>query len=168
MGTFTKSVEQLTSGAEVANVFRRAFTQLRNGRGGPCVVEIPRDVWGEDVPENFNYTPVVATRYGPDPDAVREAAELLVGAKRPVIYAGQGVHYARAWPQLRALAELLAAPVCTSLEGKSAFPENHPLALGAGGAAMPKAVRQFLDDADVIFGVGCSLDRKSTRLNSSH
>jgi acetolactate synthase-1/2/3 large subunit len=156
MGTFTKSVEQLTSGAEVANVFRRAFTQLRNGRGGPCVVEIPRDVWGEDVPENFDYTPVIATRYGPDPTAVREAAELLVNAKRPVIYAGQGVHYARAWPQLKALAELLAAPVCTSLEGKSAFPENHPLALGAGGAAMPKAVRQFLDDADVIFGVGCS------------
>ena len=156
MGTFTKSVEQLTSGADVANVFRRAFTQLRNGRGGPCVVEVPRDVWGEDVPENFDYKPVISTRYGPDPHAVREAAEMLASAKRPVIYAGQGVHYAKAWPQLRALAELLAVPVCTSLEGKSAFPENHPLALGAGGAAMPRAVRQFLDDSDVIIGLGCS------------
>src|SRR3546814_6066192 len=99
---------------------------------------------------------------------------MLVNAKSPVIYAGQGVHYAKAWPQLKQLAELLAIPVCTSLEGKSAFPENHTLALGSGGRAMPKPVHQFLQDADVIFGIGCSFtetnfgDRKSTRLNSSH
>jgi acetolactate synthase-1/2/3 large subunit len=161
MAHITKSVEQVTSGAAVAAVFRRAFTQLRNGRGGPCVVEIPRDLWAEDVPETFDYRPVIATRYGPDPEAVRAAADLLAAAKRPVIYAGQGVHYARAWPQLRALAELLAAPVCTSLEGKSAFPETHALALGAGGAAMPRAVRDFLDNADVIFGVGCSFGETS-------
>ena len=55
-----------------------------------------------------------------------------------MIYAGQGVHYARAWQQLRELAELLEAPVTTSLEGKSAFPENHPLSLGSGGRAIPK------------------------------
>ncbi len=156
MGTYVKSVEQLTSGAEIVNVFRRAFTQLRNGRGGPCVVEVPKDVWNEEVPADFDYTPVISTRYGPDPAAVEAAAEMLAKAKRPVIYAGQGVHYARAWPQLRALAERLAIPVCTSLEGKSAFPEDHPLALGSGGAAMPRAVRHFLDEADVIFGVGCS------------
>ena len=156
MGTYTKSVEQLTSAAEITNVFRRAFTQLRNGRGGPCVVEIPKDLWNEEVPQDFDYHPVVSTRYGPDPAAVREAAERLAKAKNLVIYAGQGVHYARAWPQLRILAELLAAPVCTSLEGKSAFPENHSLALGAGGAALPRAVRDFLDGADVIFGIGCS------------
>jgi acetolactate synthase-1/2/3 large subunit len=93
--------------------------------------------------------------------AVVEAVELLLAAKRPVIYAGQGIHYARAWPQLRALAERLAAPVCTSLEGKSAFPEDHALALGAGGAAIPKTVRHFLDEADVIFGVGCSFTETS-------
>ena len=156
MAHIAKSVESLTAGADTANVFRRAFTQLRNGRGGPCVVEIPRDVWDEEVPDNFDYRPVIATRYGPDPAAIEDAARLLAEAKRPVLYVGQGVHYARAWPQLRALADLLAAPVCTSLEGKSAFPENHPLALGAGGAAMPRAVRDFLDDADLIFGIGCS------------
>ena len=81
---------------------------------------------------------------------------MLKAAKRPVIYAGQGVHYARAWPQLKALAEQLAIPVCTSLEGKSAFPEDHPLSLGAGGLAMPRPVRSFLDRADLIFGIGCS------------
>ena len=161
MAHYTKSVEQLTSGADIANVFRRAFTQLRNGRGGPCVVEIPKDLWNDPVPENFDYKPVISTRYAPDPAVIEEAAGRLAKAKNPVIYAGQGVHYARAWPQLRALAEMLAAPVCTSLEGKSAFPEDHPLSLGAGGAAMPRAVRSFLDGADVIFGVGCSFGETS-------
>src|SRR5690606_38940442 len=72
------------------------------------------------------------------------------------IYAGQGVHYAKAWPQLRALAELLEAPVTTSLQGKSAFPEDHPLSLGSGGRSVPLPVHQFLADSDVIFGIGCS------------
>ena len=81
---------------------------------------------------------------------------MLAEAKRPVLYAGQGVHWARAWSGLRQLAELLGAPVTTSLGGKSAFPEDHPLALGSGGLAVPKTVRHFLDQADVIFGIGCS------------
>src|SRR6185295_19295164 len=88
-------------------------------------------------------------------------AALLVAAKRPVIYAGQGVHYARAWPQLKQLAERLAIPVVTSLGGKSAFPETHPLSLGSGGVAMPRAVPKFLGEADVIFGIGCSFTETS-------
>jgi acetolactate synthase-1/2/3 large subunit len=87
---------------------------------------------------------------------VAEVAEVLVKAERPVLYAGQGVHYAKAWPQLKALAELLEAPVTTSLQGKSAFDETHPLSLGSGGRSIPKAVHHFLQRADVIFGVGCS------------
>src|SRR5438876_4274926 len=79
-----------------------------------------------------------------------------MAAKRPVIYAGQGVHWAEAYGELRELAELLAIPVCTSLEGKSSFDETHPLSLGSGGRAYPKAVRSFLDQSDVIFGIGCS------------
>ncbi|MDQ0314582.1 thiamine pyrophosphate-requiring protein [Amorphus orientalis] len=156
MRDVTKSAEPITSAKEIPAVFRRAFSRLRNGRGGPVLVEIPADLWAEDVPEPLDYRPVLATKFGPDPEAVREAADLLLSAKRPVLYAGQGIHYARAWPQLKALAERLAIPVCTSLEGKSAFPEDHPLALGSGGAAIPKTVRHFLDAADVIFGVGCS------------
>ncbi|HEY8579181.1 MAG TPA: thiamine pyrophosphate-requiring protein, partial [Beijerinckiaceae bacterium] len=156
MQHITKSVEQLTSAADVGNVFRRAYTRLRTGRGGPVVVEIPKDVYNEPVPDDFDYKPVLSTRWAPDPAAVRETAERLKKAKRPVLYVGQGVHYAQAWPQVRALAERLAIPVCTSLEGKSAFPEDHPLALGSGGAAIPLTVRHFLDNADVIFGIGCS------------
>ncbi len=161
MRSVSKSAEPIMLAAEVPNIMRRAFTRLRNGRGGPVIVEIPADMWNEEVPEPLDYTPVLATRYGPDPVHVREAAALLAGARRPVIYVGQGVHYARAWPQLRRLAELLAAPVVTSLGGKSAFPETHPLSLGAGGVAMPAPVPHFLRNADLIFGIGCSFTESS-------
>lgn len=151
----TKSAEPITSAKEIVNVLRRAFTQLRSGRGAPVLVEIPVDVWNEEI-DAIDYVPSVRLRSGPDPEAVRAAATLILGAKRPVIYAGQGIHWAKAWGELRRLAELLAIPVCTSLEGKSAFPETHPLALGSGGLAMPGSVHQFLQQADVILGIGCS------------
>jgi thiamine pyrophosphate-dependent acetolactate synthase large subunit-like protein len=152
----TKSAEPIIVPAEVPNIMRRAFSRLRNGRGGPVLVEVPSDLWNEELPGPLNYTPVTATRFGPEVQAVRDAARMLANAKRCVIYAGQGVHWACAWEQLRRLAELLAAPVTTSLGGKSAFPEDHELALGSGGLAVPKTVRHFLDRADVIFGIGCS------------
>ncbi|HTU10676.1 MAG TPA: thiamine pyrophosphate-requiring protein [Allosphingosinicella sp.] len=156
MRDVTKHAEPITAAAEVGNVFRRAFTQLRNGRPRPVLVEMPGDVMGEELPAALAYAPVVRTRSAPDPDAVRHAAAMLVGAARPVIHAGQGVHWAEAYAELRALAELLAAPVSTSLEGKSAFDETHELALGAGGAAIPGQLRHFLDEADLILGIGCS------------
>ncbi len=151
-----KSAEPVVLAAEVPNVMRRAFSRLRNGRGGPVLVEVPADLWQEELPGPLDYKPVQATRYGPDPATLREAAKLLAAARRPVIYAGQGVHWACAWKPLRQLAELIAAPVTTSLGGKSAFPEDHPLALGSGGLAVPRPVRHFLDEADLILGVGCS------------
>jgi thiamine pyrophosphate-dependent acetolactate synthase large subunit-like protein len=152
----TKWCEQVTVADAVPDAMRRAFTQVRNGRPRPVMVEIPADVMTEEVPEPLAYEPVPRTRSAPDPQAVAQAADRLVKAERPVIYAGQGVHYARAWDALRDLAELLEAPVTSSLEGKSAFPEDHPLSLGGGSRAIPKPVRVFLDQADVIFGVGCS------------
>ena len=161
MRGITKSAEAIMSAAEVPNIMRRAFARLRNGRGGPVLVEIPIDMFAEEFPGELDYTPVVATRSGPDPLDVKRAAEMLLRAHRPVIYAGTGVHWARAWSQLKALAELLAAPVTTSLGGKSSFPEDHPLALGSGGLAIPKPVRHFLDNADVIFGIGCSFTESS-------
>jgi thiamine pyrophosphate-dependent acetolactate synthase large subunit-like protein len=156
MATITKSAETINLPGEVVNIFRRAFSKLRNGRGGPVLVEIPTDIWNEEIPEPLDYTPIVRTRSAPDPSDVRKAAAMLASAKRPVIYAGTGVHYAEAWPQLKQLAELLGAPVCTSLGGKSSFPENHPLSLGSGGNAIPKPVHHFLHNADLIFGIGCS------------
>jgi acetolactate synthase-1/2/3 large subunit len=152
----TKAAEQVIMADAIPDAMRRAFTQVRNGRPRPVLVEIPVDLMTEEVPEPLDYVPALRTRVAPDPVAVSEVARVLVAAERPVIYAGQGVHYAKAWEGLRSLAELLECPVTTSLEGKSAFAETHPLSLGSGGRSVPKAVRQFLDDADVIFGIGCS------------
>lgn len=152
----TKSSELVTVPGATVAALRRAFTQARNGRPGPALVEIPLDVFREPAPDAGDYRPTPRLRSAPDPSAVRVAARRLVEAKRPVIYAGQGVHYARAWAALASLAELLAAPVATSLPGKSAFPENHPLALGAGGHALPGPLARMLPAADLIFGVGCS------------
>jgi acetolactate synthase-1/2/3 large subunit len=152
----TKWIEQVTLASAIPDALRRAFTQVKNGRPRPVLVEIPTDVFAEDVPEPLAYRPAPRTRVGPDPGAVAEVARVLVEARRPVIYAGQGVHYARAWAGLRELAELLEAPVTTSLQGKSAFPESHPLALGSGGRSVPKPVHHFLQQADVILGIGCS------------
>ena len=152
----TKSAEYVMLADTIPDVMRRAFTQVRNGRPRPVLVEFPVDLWNEDVAEPLNYKPVLRTRSAPDPKAAAEVARVLVDAQRPVIYAGQGVHYAKAWPQLRQLAELLEAPVTTSLQGKSAFPENHPLSLGSGGRSISKQLHHFLTNADVIFGIGCS------------
>jgi len=152
----TKSVEQVVTAQTLPDAMRRAFTQVRNGRPRPVMVEIPLDLFTEEVAEPLVYRPAPCMRSAPDPLAIDEVARVLVEAKRPVIYAGQGVHYARAWPALRELAELLEAPVTTSLQGKSAFPETHPLALGSGGHAIPRPVQEFLTAADVIFGIGCS------------
>jgi thiamine pyrophosphate-dependent acetolactate synthase large subunit-like protein len=157
--SFTKSVEPVTSGKDFVAIMRRAFSRLRSGRGGPVVVEVPFDVWDEEVPEPLRYEPVARVRSGPDPVAIEQAAGLLLEARRPVIYAGQGIHYAKAWPHLRRLAETIGAPVATSLQGKSAFDETHPLSLGSGGLAVPRPVRRFLEDSDLIFGVGCSFTR---------
>src|SRR4051794_11167360 len=133
MRAFAKSAEPITLASEVGNIFRRAFTQLKNGRGGPVIVEIPADMWNEEAPEPLNYTPVLRTRAGPDPVHAKEAAALLVHAKRPVLYAGQGVHYAPAWPQQKRPADRLAIPATTSLGGKSSFPKTHPPSRGSGG-----------------------------------
>jgi acetolactate synthase-1/2/3 large subunit len=103
-----------------------------------------------------DYRPAQRHRSGPEPAAVAAAAEALLAAKRPVLYAGQGIHYAEAWEELKMLAELLALPVCTSLQGKSAFPETHRLALGAGGRTVTGPLHHFLQNADLVLGVGCS------------
>ena len=156
MRNVTKWAEPLTMGKAIPEVMRRAFFQLRNGRPGPVLIEVPVDVFREEAPEGWEYVPSYKARSAPDPAAVQEAAAALAAAERPVIYAGQGVHYAKAWDSLKRLAEAWNIPVTTSIEGKSAFPENHPLSLGSGGRSNPRPVKQLLNDADLIFGIGCS------------
>jgi len=152
----TKSCELITTPQMIVPAMRRAFTMARNGRPGPVLIEVPSDMWNQEVPGELDYTAVKRVRFAPDPADIDAAAEVLINAKRPLIYAGQGVHYAKGWDELRQVVELLEAPICTSLEGKSAIPETHPLALGSGGVSMPLPVFQHVQDADVVFGIGVS------------
>ena len=160
MRDITKLAEPIVCPSETSNILRRAFSALRNGRLRPVVVEIPWDVFDEEI-GHVDYRPVVQTRSAPDPDAVARVAKTLTSARRPVIHAGQGIHWSNAYEELRALAELLAAPVSTSLEGKSSFDETHHLSIGSGGAAIPGQLRHFLDQSDVILAIGCSLGETS-------
>lgn len=157
----TKFVEQVTTANRVIDTMRRAFARLRMGRPGPVMVEIPADVAAEQLDPAIveSYRPVKAARSEADPRDVMAAARALLEARDPVIHAGQGVLYAEAGPELLELAELTAIPVMTTMGGKSAFPETHPLSLGSASGVMNRPVRHFLGKADLVFGVGTSLTR---------
>ena len=96
-----------------------------------------------------------------DPESVNKAVDALLSAKRPVIFAGQGVLYSDATQELLTIAEHLQIPVITTLEGKSAFPENHPLSLGIGGSSTTEAVHEFLNASDLVFGIGVSFTKSN-------
>ncbi len=152
----TKSVEPITLPTQVGGVMRRAFNGLKNGRLGPCMVEVPMDVVKAKLDGMPPYEVVRQVRSAGDPGDIDRAAKLLLDAKAPLIYAGQGVLYAEASDELVALANLLQTPVMTSVDGKSAFPEDHPLALGTGGIVYTGHGHHFLKEADVVLGIGCS------------
>ncbi|MGH7065390.1 MAG: thiamine pyrophosphate-requiring protein, partial [Stellaceae bacterium] len=158
--SITKSVEEVQLPHEIANIMRRAFSQVKNGRPGPVMVEVPADVTGIEVEvDPAQYQPVRATRSQGDPQDIDAAAKMLLDAQCPIILAGQGVFYAEATDELRQLAELLQAPVMTTFDGKSAFPEDHALALGSGGGTFTGPGRHFLHKSDLVLGVGCSFTR---------
>ena len=152
----TKHAETINTPDQIVPALRRAFSYAKNGRPGPVLIEIPGDMWNVEVPGTLDYKPSRRVLCAPDPKAVEAAADALVKAKRPMVYVGQGVHYAQGWAELKAVCELLEAPVTTSLEGKSAFPETHPLSMGSGGVAMPRAVAAYVAESDLVFGVGAS------------
>ncbi|MFQ6031034.1 MAG: thiamine pyrophosphate-requiring protein, partial [Dehalococcoidia bacterium] len=155
--SITKWAAQIDFADRVPELMRRAYTQLRSGKPGPVLLEIPQDVAAAEISEEaFDYEPPGTIRTAADPEAVARAARALLSAQRPVIHAGQGVLYAEATEELMQLAEFLQIPVMTTLEGKSAFPENHPLSLGVGGSSQTGAVHRFLTSADLVFGVGVS------------
>ena len=136
----------------VPEFMRRAFTLLRTGRPGPVVLAIP-DATGSYDETADPYLPVKGWKSAPDPADVTTVADLLLGARDPLIYAGEGVIYAGAADELKSLAELLNAPVVTTLKAKGAFPENHPLFVGVRG----DQVEKYLIKCDLILAVGSSL-----------
>ena len=142
----------------IPEMMRRAFTQMRNGRRGPVLLEVPGDVAEETYPgDTIPYTPVTERRSEADPDDVRELVTALLRASSPVINAGQGVLYAEATDDLVALAEITDIPVLTTLAGKSAFPEDHRLSLGTGAHSSTLMVDHFLKKTDFVLGMGTSL-----------
>ncbi len=157
----TKWTDMIYFADQVPEMMRRAFTYLRTGRPGPVLLEVPGDVAMEEFDDaRFQYRPVKGVKAEGDPADVRAVAKALIAAKNPIIRSGQGTLFAGAWDELRELAELLQIPVFTTMCGKSAFPENHPLSLGTGGRTRPKMVMHFLKKADLVFAIGSSCTKE--------
>ena len=161
----TKWAEQINMPQRMPEMMRRAFSYLRNGRPGPVMLEIPRDVASSEIDDDFEYKSPQRARAAGDPEAVNAVIAALLKAKCPVIQVGQGVLYAEATEELRAFAELAGAPVMSTLLGKSAFAEDHRLAIGtaANDRSVTNAIAHFLDKADLILGIGCSFSREWMR-----
>ncbi len=144
---------------ELPDLMRRAYQAMRSGKGGPVLIEIPAEVWEAEYEGELDYAPVPVQRTAPDPDAVKTAVRMLLAAKNPLLWAGQGVLYAQASEALATLAELIPAPVVTTNPGKSAIPDSHPLALGASTRSRPKMFTEFMAKADLVLAIGSSLTR---------
>ena len=154
--------EVLLKADQVANVMRRAFHALRNGRPGPVIVEIPADIGPQEVPESaMAYQPPKRSPQAPSQADVRDAVKLLLGAKKPVIWSGMGVLLSGASDELRELAELAEVPVYCTMPGKSGFDERHPLSLGSGSGATGLHARTWLQESDVLMALGSSMTRTS-------
>ena len=157
----TKWSATVPTADRIGHLMRRAFYEMRTGRPGPVLLEVPHEIMAESLDEPFDYRPAKPLKTLGDPDDVREVAAVLLRAEAPLIHAGQGVLFSRATDELVELAQLLQMPVMTTLPGKSSFPEDHPLALGSGGSTTTGAVAHFMRKADVVFGIGSSLTRTS-------
>ena len=157
----TKWAATVPNADRIAHLMRRAFYEMRTGRPGPVLLEVPHEVIAQNLDDAFDYRAAKPVKTLGDPDDVREAVGVLLRAEAPIIHAGQGVLFSRASPELIELAEMMQIPVMTTLNGKSAFPENHPLAVGSGSSTTTGAVAHFLRKADVVFGIGSSLTRTS-------
>jgi len=153
-----KWCEMVYEAACIPRMMQNAFAILRNGRSGPVTLEVPIDIFTAKVDPALLDTYKVQRRSAPCAGATEIAAiaDILLASKNPVIIAGQGILYAEAWDELLELVELTDTPVISTLNGKSCFPENHPMSLGCAGGARTDAVNRFLETADVYLGLGTS------------
>ena len=156
-GGITKWVAQVNFPDRIPAMMRRAFSLLRAGHPAPVMLEIPGDVASEDIDDDFDYRPPEKIKPAGNPSDIEASVKALLAAESPILHAGQGVLYADGTDELIEFAELVGVPVMTTMAGKSVFPENHPLALGASGHTGTGMVKHFLTKADLIFGLGCSL-----------
>ena len=157
---WVKQVETVLSPNEVGNVMRRSFNALRNGPPGPVVVEMTSDVCSLEIPKDFeNYCSPRSAKVIPSQNDIRDTVKYLMKAKKPLIWAGGGVLMSGASKELKKLVEFTGIPVFTTMQGKSAFDERHPLSLGAGCGTTTLAAHNWLKNSDVVLVLGSSLTR---------
>jgi acetolactate synthase-1/2/3 large subunit len=156
---FTGYRRRITSVEDIPAVLRQAFTSLQTERPRPAVVEIPVDLQSTPA-EIATESPGDYPPAEPDPTAITQAAELLRTAQRPIVWAGGGVINAGASSALIRLAEWLDAPVLTTISGRGAVPEDHPLCLG--NFATARRVRDFIASCDVMLALGTRFSASAT------
>ncbi len=164
LAPFTKKVLRVDLAERAAETVRRAFRLATSGRPGPVAVLCPADVMTEeaesDVYAEAGFDRFPATRTRPDDEALARAAELLAGAERPIVVAGGGAISAGAAREVVALAEGLGCPVVTTMNGKGAIADRHPLSLGvigsstAGPLGRGRIANAALQQADVVLIAG--------------
>ena len=154
----TKWAELVPSAVALPEMIRKAFKTAQTERPGAVYLAIPEDVESAQVPAGLRPLPVNVVRpQDPSPAQVARAAEVLAGARRPVILAGHGASRAGASAALMRFSELLGLPVATTFNGKGVFPDDHRNALGAVGFMRHDYVNFGFDEADVLISVGYEL-----------
>lgn len=152
---------------DIAETVKKAFHIATTGRPGPVVIDIPKDVTdpGEKFPYEYpeqvkirSYSPPVKGHSG----QIRKAVEILLAAKRPVIYSGGGVVLGGGSELLTELAKALGYPVTNTLMGLGAFPGTHKQFLGMLGMHGTYEANMAMNDADVILAVGARFDDRVT------
>ena len=150
------------SAEDVPELLAEAWQRAQTPPSGPAFVEIPVDVLtGETDARASGLDGTPPPPAVPDATRLDEAARVLGGAERPLVWAGSGVLRSGAWDDLRAVAEALRAPVATSYMGKGAFPEDHELS--AGSACDEAAFRELVEGADAVLAVGTELGAETTQ-----
>ncbi|MBA7593309.1 Acetolactate synthase isozyme 3 large subunit [subsurface metagenome] len=149
---------------ELPSVVRLAFKVAMTGRPGPVHIDLPKNVQVTKadlkIPAEIKYEKPLKLQ--PDPEQVRKAVDMLTKAEQPVIFAGGGIMWSGASKELIELAELLNAPVTTSLLGKGTIPEDHPLALGMLGMHGRMAANTAVTESDILLAVGVRFSDRST------
>ncbi len=155
---FCKRVYRVDRVQDLPRVVERAFHLAQTGRPGPVLVDVPMDIFSADLPVGaFSQTPTPITRPTIDPATAEHIAQALAEAERPLIYAGGGVHGARATAELAELAQALDVPVAHTLMGKGCLRDDHPLLLGMTGFWGTPIANDMCREADLILAVGTRL-----------
>jgi acetolactate synthase-1/2/3 large subunit len=159
----TKLVLTIESAHQIPEILRLLLNAATTGQPAPVAAIFPENVFEERATVNIPEMParVPFNREPASHRAIDKAADLLAAALRPAVVAGGGVHLSEAWPELEALAEKAGIPVATTIHGKGAIAERHPMSLGVVGANGARLfANQYLAEADAVLLVG-------TRANST-